>query len=288
MQMQNWIWISGNLSILFSSSWQAISVWISHPAGMRLAAFRSTLKVKCGQYFCYTLAVNVTVNLLCIFQGLLHFLRHLLNGTLSLPLWKEIYFVQNYHHLLAGNLPNYQALCWLRLHPFCHIDYEHHQINNLGTWKRIHSRYCSSIKILRNIFSNSFHKNCMYIYTSRNMNKAQNSISNRGMPGFLKKYDLMCLSYYACPSVHRKICKPMIVYMFLHINSVRTLSLHLKIRVRFTTNLKKSLEPLYRRKSWFKSCNVHFQFRSTLLKRILHITAINRSDLDLHKKVPKF
>lgn len=116
-------------------------------------------------YLCYKLTVNVTVNSLCIFQGLLHFLSHLLNGTLSLRLWKEIYFVQNYHHLLAGNLPDHQALRWLRLHPLCHVDDKHHQIDNLGTWRRIHSQCCSNIKRLRIIFSNSFHKNCLYMYT---------------------------------------------------------------------------------------------------------------------------
>lgn len=76
---------------------------------------RSTLEEKCWHFyqpkFCGKLPLSITVHLLGIFQGLLHFLSHLLNGTLSLPLWKEIYFVQNYHHLLAGNLPNYQALC---------------------------------------------------------------------------------------------------------------------------------------------------------------------------------
>lgn len=109
-------------------------------------------------------------NLLGVFQGLLHFLCHFFNSSLSLFFWKKVCFVQNHYHLLASNLPNNQTLCWLSLHPLGYIYHKHHQVNNLGTWGEKRHQICKDWdpNSLKYVLENTTH-----IYYSQTKQEAQ-------------------------------------------------------------------------------------------------------------------
>lgn len=83
-----------------------------------------------------TAASAPSANPLGVLQGLLHLPRHPVDRGLSLPFGQEVGLVQHHDQLLAGNLPNHEALGRLGLHPLGHVDDQHHHVDDLGPWGR--------------------------------------------------------------------------------------------------------------------------------------------------------
>jgi hypothetical protein len=95
--------------------------------------------------------------------------EYLFNRCLFLCLWELVHLVEDDNEMIAGDFPDNQALGCLGLHAFRHIDNQHHQVNNLGTFEyniSNHYTYTDSSCILVNTHitaASSDGKICFYV-----------------------------------------------------------------------------------------------------------------------------